>query len=129
MIYIEKNSTNNIVLTVNEFMVYSDNYVLIRFINECTKEVSYALLKDNLSTYDRWDKYEIEETNATTSLDPENGVVNLSPTGFYIYDCYEFDPNSHTYTNLDALVLTLNHLETGRLRVYGEDEDLAEVYK
>lgn len=126
MIIINKNNTNNIVITCSELMSNPNNFIAIEFINETTFDKVYVLLTNNLSpSIGRYDEYEITETEIN-SVDPENGIINLPLLGHWQYNCYEYNANEPW----DPELVTSGKLvETGRCLVNGELLGLDEVYK
>lgn len=126
MIIIEKNNTNNIVITCSELMLNPNNYIAIQFVNETTFDEVYVLLQNNISTSQgRYDEFEITETTANNT-DSENGIINFPLTGHWQYNCFEWNSNDVW----DPSTVTSNRLvETGRCLVQGEIVGLDEVYQ
>lgn len=126
MIIINKNTTNNVVVTCSELMYDPTNYVAIRFTNETTFDEVFVLLTNNISpSIGRYDEFEITETTPN-NINPQNGIINLPLIGHWKYDCFEWESN----TPWDPSIVTSNRLvETGRCLVQGEDNNIDEVYK
>lgn len=124
MIHINKDETNQVVMTLTELMIDSNNWVYLLFTNETTNQTTDILLSMNLSpSRGRYDLFEIvEKENAIA----ENQEVYFNATGFWKYDAYEVSPDSP----LDLENLTLiKKLETGRCNVAGEMSEIDEVYR
>ena len=124
MIHIAKGATSQIYVTFTELMLNpSTSWPLVVMTNETTLQKKAFLLPVNESPSTRYDQYSIIETSGPE--DPTNGVVTLSPVGFWKYEAYEWDPSEafdpQNYT-------TGVPIEIGRASVTGEDE-VEDVYK
>lgn len=127
MIIINKNSTNNIVVTCSELMQDPvDNYIAIKFTNDITYEEVNALLQENISpSIGRYDEFVIVETTVP-NIDPEEGIINFNRLGHWKYDCYEW-PYAEQWD--PTLIETFKLVETGRCLVQGDLSNVDEVYK
>lgn len=131
MLKITKGSASSIYPTFTELMTNSSNWIMIKLESEMLKnrDEQYFLLKSNISLFtQRYDKYIITETSDLNILDPENAIISVPLTGFYIYTAFEV-PFSTIFLGADTDII--KQVETGRLKVVGEDDDITldDVYK
>jgi hypothetical protein len=115
MILIRKNSTNNVVLTLNEQAEVDMPYsVLFEFTNDTTGEVKLFTTVDISPATSRFNQFHIDE-NFSENL--EMGIVSLSPSGYWSYNLYEMTPVSPV--DLDP-INALSILESGKVLVIEE---------
>ena len=108
MINIERNSANEIALTLTEKGTAA--YYLFKFQSDNTEAVEYCIATDSSLYPDRFNKFTITEQ---TSPDNLNAEVELPTEGQWRYFVYA---NSSS-TNLDPTGLT--ELESGIVKVTG----------
>jgi len=82
-----KNSTNTVVLTLDEKKTISDPIWLIEFTSDMTGEVKTIVATDNSQYRIRYNQFSIIEG----SDKPFIGSVILSPSGMWTYRVYESD--------------------------------------
>lgn len=109
VILINKNSTNNRILTLAEKTTLKNVVYLFEVINDQSSEVKCFIAKDISPNPVRYNEFNFIE-NATEDL--LNGTFKLELTGFYTYNVYE----QTSTTNLDPTLAT-NKIETGKLEV------------
>lgn len=84
--YIKKNQSNDVILTLNEKAVSNTHDWLFEFKNQTTGEIKYCSAVD-ISIYpDRYNEFNIID-NPTE--DASNGTLNFTPTGSWTYKVYE----------------------------------------
>ena len=91
MIFIKRNTTNKVVLTLNELITISPYDVLFKFSNETTGEIKLFTATDISPATERYNEFSIVE-NVTENL--YNGIVSLDPVGYWSYIIYEMAPSS-----------------------------------
>ncbi len=112
MIIINKEQTNDVILTLEEKRTLSSPTFLFRFINDQLKTSKTFIVTDTSGFVRRFNRFSIEET---ASEDLTDGKVSLSK-GFYVYEIYE----QNSTTNLDLnKVDNLVPLQVGKVRVIG----------
>lgn len=109
VILINKNSTNNRILTLAEKTTLKNVVYLFEVINDQSSKVKCFIAKDISPNPVRYNEFNFIE-NATEDL--LNGTFKLELTGFYTYNVYE----QTSTTNLDPTLAT-NKIETGKLEV------------
>lgn len=103
MIHIRKNLLNKIGLTLRELSIEGEpEEYLLNFVSENSKDVTCSIITVPVSSTNRLQVFEFTEG---TDITFEN-------TGFYSYDVYQTTSN--------------NFVETGLVRVIGEDEVVQE---
>jgi hypothetical protein len=110
MIKIEKNSTNNVVLTLSEKTTLTDAYYLFEFTSDETKDTRYIIPTDISPNKIRYNEFEIIEPND----------VSLT-VGTWKYRIYEQVSSTNTDTN------GLNEVECGRVDVIGSTTSVPSV--
>jgi hypothetical protein len=119
MIYINKNSTNNFVLTLNETSRLTNPYYLFQFTNDYVLDSKSILWSqvDTSSYTNRYNQFKlIEATSGSTS---GGTAVSLSLiAGQYDYKVYE-----STGQTLSISATTGRIVETGRMVVAGLPND------
>ena len=108
MINIERNSPNEIALTLTERGTAT--YYLFKFQSDNTEAVEYCIATDSSLYPDRFNKFTITETSTPDNL---NAEVELSTEGQWRYFVYANSSSS----NLDPTGLT--ELESGIVKVTG----------
>jgi hypothetical protein len=115
MIYILKNNTNNVVLTLTESQTISDPYYIFRFKNEynlLSNDILFSI-EDTSPTTNRYNLFQIIEiSSGSTSGGTLSGTsvqLNLVE-GQYDYEVYESATN-------DLIIANKHLLESGRLVV------------
>lgn len=118
MIYIEKNSTNNFVLTVSETSKLVNPYYVFSFTNEFNLESEPIIFSTpDISSYpDRYNQFVLVEGTTGSTGGGYNVTLSLI-SGQFRYKVYE----SLTQT-LDLDDTTGVVLEEGRMVVSGNDE-------
>lgn len=119
MILINKNTTNNTVLTLAEKTTLTDVVYLFEVINDASQEVKCFIATDISPNPVRYNEFNLIEN---TTEDLLNGTFSLELSGFYTYNIYE----QSSTTNLDPLQAT-NLVETGKLNVVSTVAEL-DVY-
>lgn len=123
MIYINKNETNKVVLTLAENSTLDSPFYLFKFVNEynSSPEPIYFTTSDTSIHTNRYNLFEVVE-NATGSTSGGTSVaLNLIP-GQYNYTIYE-----STASTLSVSATTGNIVEYGRMIVDGgssSDDDI-----
>ncbi len=108
MINIERNSANEIALTLTEKGTAA--YYLFKFQSDNTEAVEYCIATDSSLYPDRFNKFTITETSTPDNL---NAEVELPTEGQWRYFVYANSSSS----NLDPTGLT--ELESGIVKVTG----------
>ena len=108
MINIERNSANEIALTLTEKGTAA--YYLFKFQSDNTEAVEYCIATDSSLYPDRFNKFTITETSTPDNL---NAEVQLPTEGQWRYFVYA----NSSATNLDPTGLT--ELESGIVKVTG----------
>ena len=108
MINIERNSANEIALTLTENGTAA--YYLFKFQSDNTEAVEYCVATDSSSYPERFNKFTITETSTPNNL---NAEVELPTEGQWRYFVYANSSSS----NLDPTGLT--ELESGIVKVTG----------
>lgn len=123
MIVINKNSVNDIVLTLTENSTIPAPYYLFQFTNELnTNEVLFNAT--DLSNFNcRFNRFNIIETG-TTYQDVTNGIINLFAQGQWKYSIYEASASTLSISATTGVVL-----ETGIVVVIGNDTDVPNIYQ
>lgn len=115
MLVINKNTNNNLIVTLQEKVTLANPYYLFVFQSDVTGE-KVSFLQSNISTHtDRYDEFLI--TERSTNLNPSSGTIEFLPIGSWTYKVYE--QSSSTNLN-EAEAGTL--LETGQAKVVGTNE-------
>lgn len=115
MLYIRKNTNNELIVTVSNFATLSNPYYLFVFVNDVTYE-EVKFICSNTSTHtERYDKFLITETSGTQI--PTSGTIEFLPLGSWTYKIYE----QTSSTNL-VVANTTSLLETGQAKVLGSNE-------
>jgi len=114
MIKINKNSSNTVVLTLNEKKTLDSPIWLFRFSSLSTRVDKIFLAADVSTEKQRFNEFTIVEDPTEDLL---NGTPDLDPPGLWGYEIYE----QTSTTNLDYLLAT-TLVETGFVRVIGAAE-------
>ena len=123
MIYLNKNTTNPVILELTSVSNLINCNYLFEFINDINPNSITYFTGDDLSPYKcRFNRFNIVETGLTyTNLTA--CTVNLK-SGSYTYNVYE----SVTPT-LEISATTGTIISTGKAYVNGIDTEIAEVYR
>ena len=122
MMLLNKNSSNKVILTLNENVTLSSPfYFLFEIINTDTFETLLFTSEDVSSNSCRYNEFVITLTNGTT--DNTIGLIDLEQNGFYKYNIYQ--QSSQFNLNKD---LTEGLLETGIVYVEGEVKPVKTSY-
>lgn len=123
---IEKNTANNVVLTLAEKSTLLSPEYLIEFISDITGQTKVVAIDDISQYVESYNKFVITES---TTEDLQNGIVYLSPVGKWKYNVYEMQSSSPRNMNIaDAVGLVetgiciVEGIETER-NFFTEDED------
>lgn len=108
MINIERNSANDVALTLTE--KGTATYYLFKFQSDNTEAVEYCIATDSSLYPERFNKFTITETSTPDNL---NAEVELPTEGQWRYFVYA----NSSATNLDPTGLT--ELESGIVKVTG----------
>jgi len=118
VIIINKNSTNNRILTLAEKTTLTNVVYLFEVINNQSSDVKCFIADDISANKVRYNEFNFIEN---TTEDLLNGTFELELTGFYTYNVYE----QTSTTNLDPLLAT-NKIETGKLEVSDNAAELTQ---
>ena len=110
MIVFEKNSTNNIVVTVSQDTNTNYSYYLFVFTSLMNTATVSCTAQDTSTAHERYNLFSIEETSGAVST---SGQVFFTYAGDYYYEIYGKWENDLTVPNATAL------LESGYARVEG----------
>jgi len=113
--FLYKNQSNTVALTLNEKATNTTYDVLFKFVHETSKKVLYFTATDE-SLVSRYNKFTIIETS---SQNVYQGRIELEK-GQYRYTVYEMPVASPKSLDPDNSVGTL---ETGRVTVYEADTE------
>jgi len=115
MILINKNSSNEVVLTLSEKTSIVNPTYLFEFINDATKETKLFISADYSNNKERFNIFNIIETSTEVPL---TGRVNLT-VGNWKYNIYQQTSTTNlVVANSGGLV------ENGRVDVVGTDSEL-----
>jgi hypothetical protein len=115
MILINKNSSNEVVLTLSEKTSIVNATYLFEFINDATKETKLFISADYSNNKERFNIFNIIETSTEVPL---TGRVNLT-VGNWKYNIYQQTSTTNlVVANSGGLV------ENGRVDVVGTDSEL-----
>jgi hypothetical protein len=129
MIYIEKNTTNEIVLELSTALDASYTYFLLEFLEEWnTEKPSRYFTSPNVTPYiSRFDQFNLVESDTgATAQAVNNAPINLV-AGQYSYNVYA--SQSAIDINSLAPLLATSPVQTGRMLVIGEDQIVPDVYQ
>lgn len=115
MILINKNSSNEVVLTLSEKTTIVNATYLFEFTNDATKEIKTFIAVDFSNNKERFNIFNIIETSTEVPL---TGRISLT-VGDWKYKIYE----QTSTTNL-IVANSGNLVENGRVDVIGTDTDL-----
>lgn len=117
MILINKNSSNECVLTLSEKTTLSNAKYLFEFINDATKENKTFIATDSSTNKERYNLFTIVENTTENLL---NGTVSLS-IGDWKYNVYQQTSTTNLNVNL-----TSGLVENGKVEVKGSSTALGE---
>ena len=123
MIYIEKSTTNNVILTLSESSKLTTPNFLFVFLNEYNLEAqSITFSTPDISSYtNRYNQFVIVES-ATGSTTGGYDVPLSLVSGQYKYTVYE-----GLTASLDISQTTCIIIEEGRMVVSGDDDDIETI--
>ena len=113
MIYLNQNTTNNIVLTLREVTTIENPYYLFVITSDGTNESKIFTGVDISSNIVRYNEFNIE-LNSTEDLN--DSIINLPLKGFYKYKIY----STSVLNDLDVSNTT-ELVEEGKVYVDGTD--------
>lgn len=118
VILINKNSTNNRILTLAEKTTLTNVVYLFKVTNDQSGVVKCFIADDISPNPVRYNEFNFIEN---TTEDLLNGTFELELTGFYTYNVYE----QSSTTNLDPTLAT-NLVESGKLEVPDNTAELTQ---
>lgn len=123
MIYIEKSTTNNVILTLSESSKLTTPNFLFVFLNEYNLEAqSITFSTPDISSYtNRYNQFVIVESATGSKTGGYNVPLNLV-SGQYKYTVYE-----GLTASLDISQTTGIIIEEGRMVVSGNDDDIETI--
>ena len=113
MIYLQEDTVNQVIVTLQEKTTLDTPFYLFVFKNDTTNEEKIFTASDISTNIIRYNEFDIEVTTG-----PENlltGVVNMDPSGYWKYTIYE----QVSPTNLDV-DNTVGIVETGKVYLQGD---------
>lgn len=117
MLKVYRNTENNIYATFSESMIDLSDWIYLKFNSEANPDIEFStVLKTNLSSYPRIDKFILTEVSNGQPVDPELGQINFKYDGYYEYWAYELD-SSLAFDPVDPAIIKL--VENGRCFVVG----------
>lgn len=123
MIYLEKDSSNIVILELTSVSTLISPYYTFELISEIDRNDVTYLTSEDLSTYRcRYNRFDIVEAGPTYS-NPELGIVNLI-SGSYQYNIYE-----STIPTIIISETTGDIISTGKVIVEGEDTNIDPIYR
>lgn len=123
MIYIEKSTTNNVILTLSESSKLTTPNFLFVFLNEYNLEAqSITFSTPDISSYtNRYNQFVIVESATGSTTGGYDVPLNLV-SGQYKYTVYE-----GLTASLDISQTTGIIIEEGRMVVSGDDDDIETI--
>lgn len=119
MVVINKNSNNELILTLTENATLTSPYYLFEFTSEMSRDRVVFLAEDLSDNPSRYNEFLITETSGTTDF--TSGTITLSPRGQWSYRIFEQESSS----NLDVTqVDNPTPLELGVVKVKGDDLEI-----
>lgn len=114
MIFLNKNTVNDIVVTLNEKVTLTGaTFFLFEFINDDSRESLFFTGTDISENTDRFNEFLIIESGVT-DVNLTASTINLDVLGFYKYNVYQ--QVSATNLNLSG---TSGIVETGKMLLSG----------
>lgn len=127
MIYIIKNTTNNIVLELSGLTNETNPYYLFEFIDEnnVDKPKRYFTTPNISTSIDRYDEFVMIESDNGSDTNADDSSINWN-NGQYKYNIYI----SLSVIDIDDVVsiITNKPISTGRMVVNGIDETVDVIY-
>ena len=115
MIKLEKNTTNDVVVTLTEKTTISNPTYLFSFKNDITNEYKNFIAADTSTATDRYNEFSIVEVG-NGAEDLLNGEISLTEYGFYTYTIYaQTSPTNLIPANADETV------EIGKMKLIGNE--------
>lgn len=127
MIYLNKNSTNQVALTLSELITITSQtpYYLFRFVSDDTKNELLFTAPDVSTNPTRYNLFNIIETGVTFQ-NLTAGTINLNNyNGFYKYEIYQMSGQ----TNLSLTGVTGLPIEYGKVLITGNTSQNIQSYK
>lgn len=115
MLYINKNTDNTLIVTLQEKVTLTSPYYLFVFTSDVTQEKVIFLQSDISEFPERYNEFLITETSGTQI--PSSGTIEFLPIGSWTYKIYEQSSSSNL---IEANAGNL--LETGQAKVLGTNE-------
>jgi hypothetical protein len=129
MIYIQKNTSNEIVLELSTALDASYTYFLFQFLEEWnTEKPSRYFTSPNVTPYiSRFDQFNLVESETGATAQAVNDAPLNLVAGQYSYNVYA----SQTVIDINdlATLLATSPVQTGRMLVIGEDTVVPDVYQ
>lgn len=123
MIYLDKDTTNEVILELTSVSSLLLPEYLFKFTNDVNPNNITYFTGTDLSTYKcRYNRFQVIETGSTY-VNLTASTVNLI-SGSYTYDIYEA-----TGTTLSVSATTGEIISTGKVIVNGTDTNIPDVYK
>jgi len=123
MIYLDKNSSNMVILELTLVSSLPNPYYLFEFINDInTSNITYFTGTDLSSYKCRYNRFDVIETGSTYT-NYTASTINLR-TGSYNYNVYEASASTLSVSATTGVVIS-----TSKVIVNGTDSDLALVYR
>ncbi len=125
LIKINPNSINRIAPTLSEKVTLtgSNVYFLFNFTNDDTNESIFFTASDVSPNIFRYNEFYITETGSTFT-DYTNGIINMSPEGFWKYKVYQ----QTSPTNLSLTGVTGGPIEYGKVNLVGNKSTVTNEY-
>lgn len=120
MIKLERNTSNDVVLTLTEKTTIESPTYLFSFKNDITNEYKNFIAADTSTSTNRYNEFTIVEVGAGIE-DLLNGEIRLTEYGFYTYFIYaQSSPTNLVPADADELV------EQGKMKLIGNEVDYIE---
>ena len=132
MIYIDKNTTNNIYLTLSESTDDTNFLFEFNYDGYTTPSPIYFSTPD-ISTYtNRYNQFVLVDSDITGSFSNTQSTIGFTSSvnlknGQYTYTIYVSDTTIDVY-NLSGVTSSNNIIEVGRMVVNGIDTTIDEIY-
>lgn len=122
MIYLKRNQTNDVVLTLAEKnTITGSTFYLFSFVNDNTNVEKLFTAPDISDSTTKYNEFNIVITGGTEDL--TTGIIDLETNGFYKYTCYSMTGS----TNLDVSGTT-EVVETGKMLLSGTTLPVVTAY-
>jgi hypothetical protein len=134
MIYIDKNTTNNIYLTLSESTSIANPYYLFELDYEgyTTPQPIYYYTPDISSYTNRYNEFILVDSDITGTFSSTQSSISFTSSinlknGQYKYTIFVSD-NPIDVNNLSGVTSSNNIIEIGRMVVNGIDTTIDEIY-